>query len=201
MLKIGITGGIGSGKSTVCKVFEVLGIPVYYTDDKAKYLMQNDADLKTALSNEFGEEIFVKNKLQPKVLAAKVFNNKPALTKLNSLVHPVVFNDVVKWYKKHADKAYTLQEAALLIETGTYKRLDNLIVVHAPQAERIKRVVKRDGVIEEQVLARMKHQLPEAEKLKLADYVINNYDNQSIIEQVMPIHQELLELSKKKRAQ
>jgi len=195
MLKVGITGGIGSGKSTVCKVFEVLGIPIYYADDRAKYLMQHDNVLIAKLKEAFGQEIYSGDKLNRALFAGKVFNNKYALEKLNQLVHPVVFKDAENWHKQHSQYPYTLKEAALLIETGSYKQLDKLIVVDAPETERIKRVMQRDGSTKEEVLARMKNQLSDTERMTVADYVIHNYAPHNLIEQVMPIHRELMALS------
>lgn len=198
MLSIGITGGIGSGKTTVCKVFEVLGIPVYYSDDRAKELMHTNVALVTALKQAFGEEIYSNGELNRKLLASKVFNNQEQLAKLNSLVHPAVAEDAIAWQMAHANATYTLREAALLFETGSYKALHKTIVVTAPLAARVQRVVQRDHTSEEQVLARIKNQWPEEEKLALADYVIINDGTHPIIEQVLHIHRQLLQLAAKR---
>ncbi len=192
MLKVGITGGIGSGKTLVCKLFETLGIPVYYADDRAKYLMTHNAELVAAIKASFGEEAYVNGELNRAYLSEKVFNNPEALAQLNALVHPAVRKDTEQWQLQQADKPYTLREAALLFESGSYKALDKIIVVTAPKSLRIARVMKRDGFTAEQVEARMKNQLPEEEKVAKADFIINNDEQHPLIEQVMALHQKLL---------
>lgn len=194
MLKIGITGGIGSGKTTVCKLFQELGIPVYYADDRAKYLMQHEHYLIDLIKKNFGEAVYEEGQLNRKLLASMVFGNADKLALLNSLVHPCVFRDTERWVEeqKELKPPYVLKEAALLIESGSYKTLDKLIVVTAPLDVRVKRISQRDQVEIEEVMARVKHQLPEEEKLKLADFVITNDDGlDRLKEQVMHIHQTL----------
>lgn len=191
MIKVGITGGIGSGKTTVCRIFETLGIPVYYADDRAKYLMNNDAGLKAQLIRRFGEEVYKNNELDRPFLARQVFNNPEALKDLNNLVHPAVARDSERWQHEHSDTAYTLKEAALLYESGSYRQLDKIIVVTAPLDVRVKRVMERDGVTRQEVLDRIKNQIPEEEKVARADYVINNDGEKSLIEQVLAIHHHL----------
>ena len=196
MLKVGITGGIGSGKTTVCKMFETQGVPVYYADDSAKYLMQHEHFLIDLIKKNFGEEVYVNGTLDRKLLAAKVFNDKAKLDLLNSLVHPAVYRDTERWVEEQKEKkvAYILKEAALLVETGSYKALDKLIVVTAPIETRIERVSERDDADAADVLARVKNQLPEAEKLKLADYVITNDGTLDELEQqVLKIHEKMIE--------
>lgn len=195
MLLVGITGGIGSGKTTVCKIFEVLGIPVYYADDRAKYLMHSNTALVNSLKETFGEEIYRNNQLDRAVLAAKVFNNKGELERLNSLVHPAVAQDALDWQMEHLDAPYTLKEAALLFEAGSYKALNKVIVVTAPLQLRIDRVTARDQVTAEQVMARINSQWPEEEKVSLADFVIHNDGQQELIPQVLAIHEQLMELA------
>ncbi len=194
MLLVGITGGIGSGKTTVCKIFEVLGIPIYYADDRAKLLMHDNIKLVAALKEAFGEEIYQNGQLDRPVLAAKVFNDTAKLEKLNSLVHPAVAEDSVNWQMEHLDAPYTLREAALLFEVGTYKALNKIVMVTAPLDVRLKRVMARDKVTEEQVLARINSQWPEEKKIELADFIITN-DGQELIPQVMAVHAELMELA------
>ena len=198
MLKVGITGGIGSGKTTACKMFESLGIPVYYADERAKYLMQHEHYLIDEIKKNFGDEVYANGILQRKVLAAKVFNDKPKLNLLNSLVHPAVFRDNERWLNdiSHTKPAYVLKEAALLIESGSYKTLDKLIVVSAPLNTRIKRVSHRDQTETEEVLARVRNQISEEEKIAVADFVIeNDKDLAHLQKQVQKIHKLLSEIA------
>lgn len=201
MLKIGITGGIGSGKTTVCKLFEQLGVPVYYADDRAKYLMQHEHYLIDLIKQNFGNEVYDGGGiLNRKLLAEKVFNNPERLAVLNSLVHPAVFRDTERFVEEQQVKnlPYAIKEAALLIETGSYKNLDKLIVVTAPMDVRLQRVSERDSGAIEEILARIRSQLPEEEKVKLADYIItNDKDIEHLKQQVLNIHEQLLELRNK----
>ena len=196
MTKVGVTGGIGSGKTYVCRIFETFGIPIYYADDRARQLMEEDAVLVEQLKQHFGEEIYSNGVLERALLAAKVFNNKEALAVLNSLVHPAVFRDTVRWAEEHTNAPYTIKEAALLYETGSYKQLDKIIVVTASLEERISRVILRDNTTREQIIARIANQMDEQEKIKLADYVIYNDASHSVEDQVKAIHQILLNNSK-----
>jgi dephospho-CoA kinase len=194
MLKVGVTGGIGSGKSTVCKIFEELGVPVYYADERARYLMQHEHYLIDLLKKNFGDEIFDNGKLNRVLLAEKVFKDKAQLALLNSLVHPVVFRDTERWNDEQKAKSlpYAITEAALLVETGSYKSLDKLIVVTAPLETRVERVTQRDRSNSDDVMARVNNQLPEEEKVKLADYVIvNDGDMERLREQVLRVNEEL----------
>lgn len=196
MLKAGITGGIGSGKTTVCKIFEVLGIPVYYADDRAKELMQTDAQLISSLKEIFGEDAYRDGKLNRAHIASKVFDNKPLLAKLNAVVHPAVALDVMQWMQQHVDKPYVLEEAALLFESGSYKFFDKIITVIAPVDDRIARLKLRDNATYEQIAARMKNQMPDEEKIKLSDFIIYNDAQHKLIQQVLAIHPILVNLSK-----
>jgi len=198
MLKIGITGGIGSGKTTACQLFEKLGVPVYYADKRAKELMEDDKPLRTKIAAAFGAEAYQSDGTLNRVyLAGVVFNNEEKLAELNALVHPAVAADSESWNDILArnNYKYSLREAALLVETGSYKLLDKLIVVTAPEAERIRRVMARDGITEAQVRARINAQIPEAEKVKLADYVITNNDLIGLAQQVKDIHEKILTLA------
>lgn len=198
MLKVGITGGIGSGKTTVCQIFERLGVPVYYADQRAKELMEDDKQLVADIRSEFGEDIYdTEGKLQRKKLAEIVFNDEEKLVKLNSLVHPAVFKDNQSWNEVLAKKGYpyTLKEAALLVETGSYLTLDKLIVVSAPEEDRIKRVMERDQATREQVVARIKAQMPEEQKVKYADYIIYNDAIMDLVPQVTKIHLDLTNIN------
>ena len=194
MLKIGITGGIGSGKSTACLVFEKLGIPVYNSDKRAKDLMVEDETLIDSIKSTFGKEVYSGKELNRSVLAGKVFKSKDELEKLNSLVHPAVGRDYKNWLSQYKEEKYTIKEAALLFEAGIYKTLDKVIMVTCPLEERLNRVMKRDGVDRESVLHRIKNQWVEEEKLKLADYFIHNDGSQLLIPQVLKIHKEILAL-------
>lgn len=191
MLKIGITGGIGSGKTTVCQIFETLGIPVYYADDRAKRLMTEDPILKRQIVELFGQEAYQKDgSLNRKHIADIVFNNKAQLARLNAAVHPAVGRDANAWHDAQ-NAPYTLREAALLFEAGSFRQMDKVITVTAPEEVRIARVMKRDQTTEEAVRARMDKQMPEAEKVERADFVIHNDGKHSLISQVLDIHRQL----------
>jgi dephospho-CoA kinase len=196
MLKIGITGGIGSGKTTICKVFETLGAPVFYADTVAKWAMTNDASLVAGVKTSFGEESYhADGTLNNKYLAAIVFNQKVALAQLNSLVHPVVFSEFDKWVKSHQESTpYVLKEAALLFESGSYQQCDKNILVTAPLSLKLARVMQRDQVTEAQVLVRIDKQLPDEQKAKMADYFITNSLTDSVILQVLDLHEQFLRL-------
>ncbi|WP_425393088.1 dephospho-CoA kinase [Ekhidna sp.] len=192
-LFIGITGGIGSGKTTVCRVFEVLGAKTYYADDRAKMLMHSDEKLVSQIKELFGEEAYVDGKLDRKYIAEKVFKDDALLEKLNGLVHPAVGMDVEQWRNENPDADLLLKEAALLFETGSYKALDKNILVTAPEEVRIERVVSRDKHRNRSdVKAIIDKQMSDEEKRPLADYVVNNDGSESIIKQVMKIYQELV---------
>ena len=201
MLKIGITGGIGSGKTTVSKIFEVLGIPVYYADERAKVLMNTDEDIKHKIKELFGSKSYdATGNLNRKYLASIVFNSKDKLQQLNDIVHPEVKRDFERWLKQHEGKEdYVMKEAALLFETGGDKELDYTILVFAPEKLRIDRVIKRDNVDEESVLARMRNQLDEDKKFDLADLVILNDNEHLLIPQVLQLHRIFKELASRKR--
>lgn len=189
MKKIGITGGIGSGKTTVCKIFESLRIPVYYADDRAKALMIENKDLVNGIKNLLGDEAYFEDgSLNRQHIANLVFKDKNKLEQLNSLVHPVVAKDGILWQQAQSLVPYTLKEAALLIESGSYLALDYLITVWAPKETRIKRVMERDGTSREEVEARIDKQMSEFEKLKLAQFVIINDGKKSLVQQVHKLH-------------
>lgn len=197
MLRIGITGGIGSGKTTVCKIFETLHIPIYYADDRAKWLMVNSPALKNGILQLFGDKAYSSEGVLNRAHIGSIAFSSPAkLQKLNALVHPAVFVDGENWQQEQLalGAPYTLKEAALIYETGSYKTLDKVIVVTAPEDLRIERVMKRDGLTAEEVKDRIARQLPEEEKVEKADFVIQNDGTHSLIKQVLSIHQELLAL-------
>lgn len=192
MLRIGITGGIGSGKTTICKLFELLRVPVFYADDEAKAAMATDELLQEQLQAAFGQNVYIDGLLNRKMLAGIVFNNEAELKKLNSFVHPAVFRRYDQWVEKQ-QSAYVIKEAALLFETGSYRDCDFTILVKSPLSLKITRVMKRDAISEADVLKRIGKQLSDVEKEKLADFVINNNEQQLIIPQVLQLHKFLEE--------
>ena len=195
MLKVGITGGIGSGKTTICRIFEILGIPVYYSDIRAKALMVENPKLIADIKKVFGDAAYLKDgSLNRQHIAQIAFNDKSKLAELNGIVHPAVFHDGNEWARMQKDVPYTLKEAALTFEGGGHKFLDKVITVFAPKEIRIQRVVERDKTSREAVEARINKQMPDEEKVKLADFVIYNDGEQSLIQQVLAIHKELLKL-------
>ena len=180
---IGITGGIGSGKSTVCSIFDLFGIPVYNSDVRAKELMNSNPNLIQSIQANFGTEVYADGNVNPTVLARKVFSDPAALKQLNALVHPVVSRDFDEW-RDQFEKTHVVKEAAILIESGAYKQCDRIIVVEAPESLRIKRVMVRDGVAEEDVEARIRNQMSETERRVHADYIIDNSGKTMLIPQV-----------------
>jgi len=195
MLKVGITGNIGSGKTTVSKIFGVLGVPVFYADDAAKNVMVNDEILIDAIKHAFGPQAYFEDGgLNRKYIAGIVFNNEAELTKLNALVHPATFRAFDSWLVQHMDAPYILKEAALLFESNSYKMCDKSILVTAPLETRIKRVMQRDGLSEAEIKSREARQFTEGEKLKLAGYVIKNDGTKLVIPQVLALHETFLSL-------
>lgn len=196
MLKIGITGGIGAGKTTVTKIFEVLGIPVFYADIVAKEIMNSDEVLIEEIKAAFGESAYSERGiLDRKYLASIVFNNPAQLSKLNSLVHPAVFRAFDRWAAIQSGSPYLLKEAALLFESGSFRSCDYTILVACPRELRIKRVMQRDGVTKQQVLARMDKQLDDEEKAKKADFLVNNDEESLLIPQVLDLHNKLVKMA------
>lgn len=191
MIKVGLTGGIGSGKTTVAKVFETLGIPVYYADDQTKYLMNNNEGLKTSIIKHFGDDVYKKGELDRKYLASIVFNNKEKLELLNSLTHPLTIRDAEEWMTRQTTP-YIIKEAALLFESGAAERLDYIIGVYAPQHIRVKRVMERDNLPVEEIMKRISRQIDEEMKMKLCNFVITNNDQQLVIQQVLELHKKFL---------
>ncbi len=193
MVTVGITGGIGSGKSTACKVFEILGIPVFQADFIARKLQNEDPRIIKSLTLIFGKEIYAKDgQLNKKKLASIVFNDRKLLEKLNSIIHPAVQLEFINWKNEFAHKPYILYEAAILFETGSFRKFDFTILVVADERERIERVIKRDHTNVEAVLQRMQNQMQDIEKRKLADFIIENNDNQLIIPQILKLDQLLI---------
>ncbi|MCE7056646.1 dephospho-CoA kinase [Algoriphagus sp. AGSA1] len=193
---VGITGGIGSGKTTVTRIFSILGIPVYSADDRAKWLMQNDAQLQTKIKDAFGDESYLPNgSLNRDFLAKTVFADPEKVKRINSLVHPAVGSDFSDWASNHTSP-YVLKEAALIFETGSNGSLDFVINVSSPLKVRLARTLMRDPFrSEEQVHQIINQQLPDEQKNEMADFVIKNTDNKLLIPQVLKIHEKLISLN------
>jgi dephospho-CoA kinase len=194
MLKVGLTGGIGSGKSTVAKIFEVLGIPVYYADDRAKFLMNNDASLQQQLIKHFGEETYKNGMLNRTYISTLVFNNPAKLELLNSIVHPITIADAAAWMQQQ-HTTYSIKEAALIFESGAQQNLDIIIGVTAAKELKIQRVMQRDNIDRKTILARMDKQINDGIKMHLCNYVINNDEEQLLIPQVIKVHETILKLA------
>lgn len=194
MLKIGITGGIGSGKTTVCKIFELLGIPVFYADDVAKTLMVSDVLLMKQIRSAFGAESYFKDGLlNRKHIADLVFSDQEKLNLLNSFVHPAVFRAMDSWTLQQ-NTPYVLKEAALLFESGSYLKNDFNVLVSADEELRISRVMKRDKVSIDKVKERIRNQMPEAEKKSKADFFIDNNEKIFLITQVLALHENFIKI-------
>ena len=187
MIKIGLTGGIGCGKSEVSKIFHSLGAEVYQADQRSKSLLEENSELKLQLERNFGHKLFQEGKLNRSLFASLIFSDQKQLALANSIIHPFVFSDFREWAVNMAAKKVLVMEAAILFESKADKLTDKTIVVSSPRELRIERVMKRDSVSREDVLAREKFQMPEEEKLKLADYIIYNDEKQLLIPQVLQI--------------
>lgn len=192
MKAIGITGGIGAGKTLVCEVFKSLGIPVFNSDLSAKELMNGSAGLKKNIISLLGEESYEHGQLNRAYVAQNVFNDKEKLATLNKLVHPLVREQFKDWVTKNNNKPYVINEAALLIESGSYSDLDDIIFVNAPEAIRIKRVTARDKCNEFEVRARIKNQWSDEQKMKYCKWIINNDNSVMLLPQVLKIHKEII---------
>ena len=196
MLKIGLTGGIGSGKSTVASIFKVLGIPVFDADSVAKKIMEEDEQLIHSIKEEFGEETYQNGKLNRKYLAGIVFNDAYKLELLNTIVHPATIKAAALWMEQQ-QAPYVIKEAALMFESASAAGVDYIIGVYAPRHIRIKRVMERDHVGREEVMARMDKQINEEIKMKLCDFVIINDEQQLVIKQVLHLHEQFLALQER----
>jgi dephospho-CoA kinase len=195
MLKVGLTGGIGAGKSIVASIFRLLNVPVYDADTAAKNLMNQDEALKEKIIQNFGSSAYLNGSLNRPYISAQVFSNKEKLELLNSLVHPATIKDANKWFEKQ-QSPYVIKEAALLFESGTAADYDYVIGVTAPEAMRIKRAMNRDNATREQIKERMKNQMEESIKMKLCDYIIHNDERVLILPQILQIHKALLQQKK-----
>jgi dephospho-CoA kinase len=192
VLKVGITGGIGSGKSVVAKIFEVLNIPVYNADERARWIQENDPKVIKETKALFGEEAYVNGKLNRSIISQQVFKDKDKLAKLNHIVHPKVGKDFENWTKERESFPYVLKEAALFFEAGSYKDMDRMITVISPLELRIKRIITRDlHRTEDDVKSIIAKQLSDQEKASRSDFVIYNDDEHMLIPQVLEIDQSL----------
>ena len=199
MLKVGITGGIGSGKSTITSLFHDLGVPIYNSDERAKWLLSNDVDLMDQIKILFGQESYSNNKLNRAHIANIVFQDNDMLKQLNAIVHPLVKIDFENWLLLQKKEPLVIKEAAILIESGAYKELDVLIVVLADKKTRIKRVINRDNVSKEEVEKRMETQISDSERLKFANFSVDNNTDQSNLKmQVGGLYKQLLSYPKNK---
>ena len=194
MIVVGLTGGIGAGKSTIANFFKDLNVPVYVADIEAKRLMHTSKTVKQKIINEFGAEAYIHNKLNRPFLAAIVFNDKRKLAAINAIVHPSVSNSFKRWTNKQS-APYVIQENAILFENNTSHKFDYIITVTAPKNQRIKRVMARDAVTRTDVLTRINNQISDKEKIERSNFVITNVEKESSKKEVLKIHKELLKLS------
>lgn len=198
-LHVGLTGGIGSGKSTVAGIFQVLGIPVLHADEVAKKLMNQEPAIRAAIQEAFGADMYENGFLQRKKLAARVFNSTSELEKLNAIVHPASIAAAIEWANQQTTP-YCVKEAALFFESGSAEGIDFMIGVSCPKSLRIQRVMHRDQVSREEVLHRMQNQLEESLKMRLCDAVLINNNVDLLIPQVIQLHQTLLQLAAQKKS-
>jgi len=194
-MKLGITGGIGSGKTTVCKVFNVLNIPVFLADAEARKIMDSECEIIEKIKAIAGKDIYLSGCLDRMELARLIFNNENLLKEINEVVHPVVFEHF-KFWEKSASAPYVIMEAAILFECRASELMDRIATVVAPVEERIERVIRRNNLTREQVLDRIKNQMEDEEKIRLSDYVIYNSEHEMIIPSILKIHEEMLSLTK-----
>jgi len=199
MLKVGITGGIGSGKTTICQVFEVLGIPIFYADAVAKQMMHTDEKLKQEIQVLFGEQSYTdEGYLDSKYLANIVFKDKKKLGKLNAIVHPVVFNAFDHWVLKQCHVSYVVKEAALLFESDSHKMCHYSVLIKAPLDLKIQRVMQRDHISLEEINLRMSRQFTDEQKQSMADFILINDEQKLLIPEVIALHEHFLKLDKGK---
>jgi len=198
MFKVGVTGGIGSGKSIICNVFHQLGIPVYQADIEARRLMGKTASIRNGLLRYFGGAVFQDGQVNRRYLADRIFSDPDARTFVNSLVHPVVRSDFAAWVQTRSGTSYVIEEAALLFETGAWREFDYNILIEAAVETRIQRITRRDGIAREDVLARMASQMDPVKARELSDFIIRNDVNDFVIPQVLRVDKIIRELALKK---
>ncbi len=191
MIRLGITGGIGSGKTLVCSIFQQLGVPIYNADARAKWLINNHPDLKSKLTQQFGEATFKDGLYNTAHISSIVFGNPTQLALLNAIIHPTVFEDWKQFCETQKSAPLVIKEAAIMLETDSKYTVDKIALVYTPKAVRMQRVMQRDQISEADLLKKINAQMAEEEKLKLADYVIVNDGEQSLVEQVIKLHQQL----------
>ncbi len=197
MIKVALTGNMGSGKSVICNFFEMLDVPVFYADNEAKKLYEKPEILKK-IKILFGNEVFTSDgSINKKALANKVFSDEEKLKEVNKVIHPEVYKMFDQWTKRHKNKPYCIQEAAIIFETGGYKRFDKTIIVYAPEEILIERVMNRDGISRREVQERLKNQMDQERKKELADYLLPNDNSMLLLPRIMEIHAELIHLSTK----
>jgi len=196
ILKLGVTGGLGSGKTPICKVFAVLGIPVFSADDEAKRIQDNDRDLQIKINSIAGKDLFPGGKLDRPEMAKLIFSNKDLLEKVNSIVHPAVFRSYNEWVKKQ-DSPYCIMEAAILFESGAFRLMDRIVTVITPMEERIERLVRGNKLSKEQIVERINNQIDDESRVKRSDFVISNSENDMIVPAIIEIHEEMLKLYNK----
>ncbi|MCH5721408.1 dephospho-CoA kinase [Niabella hibiscisoli] len=194
MLQIGLTGGIGSGKTTIANIFSTLGVAIYDADSAAKNLMNTNLQIRQQLTELFGADTYKEGQLNRAFLSSKVFNNAPLLAELNAITHPITIQDSIDWFNRQQGP-YAIKEAALIFESGSNKHLDYTIGVWAEKELRIERVLERGGLDRAAILARMEKQMDESEKMKRCDFVIDNNGEKSVIAQVFELHQTLVNLA------
>lgn len=194
MMKIGLTGGIGSGKSFIAQIFAQLGVPVYNSDERAKSLMLDSDLLVEQISTLLGSKAYINGEIDRKYISNIVFSDPDKLNQLNNIVHPAVGRDFNDWYQKQIQikVPFVIKEAAILFESGAYKTMDKSILVTAPEELRIKRVVNRDGVTEEDVQKRLQNQMPTEKVMPLADYIIDNNGKKLILPQLIEIYKKII---------
>jgi dephospho-CoA kinase len=190
-MKLGITGGIGSGKTSVCRVFNILGIPVFSADPEAQRIMNSDKGVIDGINKIAGKNLYPDGLLNRMELASLTFNNPESLSKVNSLVHPVVFNNFIRWSEEQK-APFVIMEAAILFESGGSNLVDRVATVYAPVEERIARVTRRNQLTREQVVERIRNQMDDETRMKMSDYKINNSENEMIIPVILKIHEDLL---------
>lgn len=191
MIKVGITGGIGSGKSLICKVFSKLGVPVYTADDAAKYLMDHHEEIRKDLISVFGEDIYTGEKLDRSRLAGLIFDDPNLLATVNKIVHPRVGDDFTQWCNSYKHMPFVIQESAILFEINAFHLFDYVILVTAPQEIRLQRVLDRPGMSREKILRIMKNQLPEEEKIVRSHFILNNDGITLILPLILAIYSEM----------
>ena len=189
---MGVTGGIGSGKTLVCSVFEKIGIPVYDADSRARTLMNEESGLVAEIRDLLGPEAYHEGSLNREYVAGRVFRDPDLLDRLNGIVHPAVRDDYLRWVEDQPGEPYVIEEAAILFESGAHRFMDLTVLVYAPENLRIRRVMERDGVREEEVRMRMRRQMDENKKRKLADEMINNDGTEMLLPQIIRLHQHIL---------